>query len=123
MYMTFKTTEVDDSEIVVINLPGRVSAESADQLKVYIRELVEKGRYKLVINLAQTTFMDSSGLGALVSKISVTRANNGDVRLANTQEYIANLLELTHLDQVMKSYPTVIDAVRSFKEKSNVQRI
>lgn len=114
--MTFNTTEVNGSEIVVINLPEKVSAEIADQLKSYIRELVEKNRYKLVINLSQTTFMDSSGLGALVSKISVTRANKGDVRLANAQEYILNLLELTHLDQVMKTYLTVNDAVRSFKE-------
>jgi anti-sigma B factor antagonist len=114
--MTFQTTEVENDKIVVIKLPERVSGEVADQLKVYIREIVEKGRYKLVMNLAGTTFMDSSGLGALVSKIAVTRANNGDVRLAHSQEYITNLLELTHLDQVMKTYPTVIDAVRSFKE-------
>lgn len=114
--MTFKTTEVNDTKIVVINLTEKVSGEIADQLKVYIRELVEKGHYKLVMNLAETTFMDSSGLGALVSKIAVTRANGGDVRLAHSQEYISNLLELTHLDQVMKTYPTVIDAVRSFKE-------
>ena len=114
--MTFNTTEVDESEIVVINLPEKVSGEIADQLKAYIRKLVEKGRYKLVMNLSHTTFMDSSGLGALVSKISVTRANKGDVRIAQPQEYIINLLELTHLDQVMKSYTTVNDAVRSFKE-------
>ena len=114
--MTFQTKEVEDSEIVVIRLPEKVSGEIADQLKAYIREIVEKGRYKLVMNLADTTFMDSSGLGALVSKIAVTRANKGDVRLAHSQEYINNLLELTHLDQVMITYPTVIDAVRSFRE-------
>lgn len=114
--MAFKTTEVEDSEIVVINLPEKVSAEVADQLKIYIRELVKKNKYKLVMNLSQTAFMDSSGLGALVSKIAVTRANGGDVRIAQPQEYIVNLLELTHLDQVMKTYPTVIEAVRSFRE-------
>ncbi len=114
--MTFKTMEVNDTKIVVINLPEKVSGEIADQLKIYIRKLVEKGHYKLVMNLAETTFMDSSGLGALVSKIAVTRANGGDVRIAHSQEYISNLLELTHLDQVMKTFPTVIDAVRSFKE-------
>jgi anti-sigma B factor antagonist len=114
--MTFQTTEVDDTNIVIINLPEKVSGEAADQLKIYIRELVDKGHYKLVMNLAETTFMDSSGLGALVSKIAVTRANGGDVRLAHSQEYINNLLELTHLDQVMKSFPKVIDAIRSLKE-------
>lgn len=114
--MTFKTTEVNDTKIVVIKLPEKVSGEIADQLKVYIREIVEKGHYKLVMNLAETTSMDSSGLGALVSKIAVTRANGGDVRIAHSQEYISNLLELTHLDQVIKTFPTVIDAVRSFKE-------
>lgn len=114
--MTFQTEEVEDAEIVIINLPEKVSGEISDQLKIYIRGLVEKGRYKLVMNLAETTFMDSSGLGALVSKIAVTRANNGDVRLAHSQEYISNLLELTHLDQVMKTYSTVLDAIRSFEE-------
>ena len=114
--MTFQTSEVEDAEIVVISLPEKVSAEISDQLKIYIRDIVESGKYKLVMNLAHTTFMDSSGLGALVSKIAVTRANGGDVRIAQPQDYIINLLELTHLDQVMKTYSTVIDAVRSFRD-------
>ncbi|MEJ2052440.1 MAG: STAS domain-containing protein, partial [Calditrichaceae bacterium] len=90
-----------------------------DELKLHIRNLVKNGQYKFIMDLEDTSFMDSSGLGALVSKIAVTRSNNGDVRLANPHRYIANLLELTHLDQVIKSYSSVDDAVLSFKEGSN----
>lgn len=113
--MNFETKEVADSEIVVINLPSRVAGETSEELKKFIKELVERKNYKLVMNLSQTNFMDSSGLGALVSKIAVTRSNRGDVRLANPREYISNLLELTHLDQIIKIYPSVKEAVNSFE--------
>jgi len=116
--MNFETKEFTVSEIVVINLPARVAAETSEELKKFIKELVERKNYKLVMNLSQTSFMDSSGLGALVSKIAVTRSNQGDVRLANPREYIRNLLELTHLDQIIKIYPSVKEAVNSFEVKS-----
>jgi len=114
--MEFQTEEFSEETIVVINLPDRVAAETSDQLKGYVKQLVESGKFKLVMNLEKTKFMDSAGLGALVSKISVTRANQGDVRLACPHQYITNLLELTHLDQIMKSFSSVRDAVKSYEE-------
>ena len=115
--MDFKTSETEDDSIVIIKLPDRVSADGADDLKGYIKQIVEKGKYKLVINLEDTNFIDSAGLGAIVSKISVTRANHGDVRMACAHDYITNLMELTHLDQIIKIYNSVKEAVESYREE------
>ena len=60
--------------------------------------------------------MDSSGLGAIVSKIAVTRSNNGDIRLAAVQKYIDYLLNLTHLNKILQIYPNIEDAVESFNQ-------
>lgn len=116
--MKIKSTENSIASVVIINLPERVAGEVSDQLKNFIKDIIERNKYKLVMNLDKTKFMDSAGLGALVSKISVARANQGDVRLAAPHEYIKNLLEITHLDQIIKIYVSVKEAVLSFKEQA-----
>lgn len=101
-------------DVTLINIPQRLTASTSDELKKYLKESVEKGQSKFVINLKETEYLDSSGLGAIVSKIAQTRASNGDVRLAAPGKYVLSLLELTHIDQVLKIFDTPEQAVASF---------
>lgn len=112
--MSFKCHEFADGSIVVIDIPQRLTLDTADQLKQLLKDYVEKDVVRFVINLAQTDYMDSSGLGAIVSKIAQTRANNGDIRLAAVSDYVANLLELTHIIQILQVFDTPDEAVTSF---------
>jgi anti-sigma B factor antagonist len=114
--MSFKTQEHGDGKIAVIEIPERLTIDTADELKQMLKDYVENGVVKIVMNLENTNYMDSSGLGAIVSKIAVTRSNKGDIRLARVKKYVEYLLELTHLDKILKSYPTVEEAVASFKD-------
>lgn len=114
--MPFTTHEYSDGKIVVIDIPERLTIDTADELKKLLRDHVERGVVNLIMNLENTVYMDSSGLGAIVSKIAVTRSNKGDIRLASLKKYIEYLLELTHLDKIMKCYDTVEEAVASFEE-------
>jgi anti-sigma B factor antagonist len=104
-----------DGKVTVIECPRRLDASIADDFKAKMNELVEQGNYQIVIDLQQTEFMDSSGLGSLVSRIAVTRSNQGDVRLASPSPFIRNLLEVTHLDKVFKCFDDIESAVDSFK--------
>ncbi len=103
-----------EKDIVIIDIPHRLAAETSDELKKTLKELVENDQYKIVMNLQGTAYMDSSGLGAIVSKIAATRSKKGDIRLAEAKEYVLNLLELTHIDQIIKIYDNVNEAVESF---------
>lgn len=114
--MNFPTHFVSDGEVVVIDIPRRLTSEISGELKKLMKELMEQEKYKIVMNLEKTKYMDSSGLGAIVSKIAATRSKGGDIRLAAPQQTIIDLLELTHINQIVKIYDSVEEAVKSFEE-------
>ncbi len=113
--MDFKAAESTDGKVLIISTPRRLTTENSDGLKKLLKNYVDQGRYNIVINLAGTEYLDSSGLGAIVSKIAQTRSNNGDIRLASVQEYVMNLLELTHINQIIKIFDTPEQAAVSFE--------
>jgi len=104
-----------ENDVVVFETPVRLSSDASDQLKKYLKDYVEAGKIKIVIDLKDTDYMDSSGLGAIVSKIAVTRSQKGDIRLAAAKSTVANLLELTHIDHIIKIYDTAEQAVKSYQ--------
>ncbi len=114
--MNFKVEDKADGRVTVISIPERLTTETSDDLKQILKELVEAGKYNIVMDLAKTKYMDSSGLGAIVSKIASTRSKKGDIRLANPRKYVLDLLALTHINQIIKVYNNLEQAVESFKE-------
>lgn len=100
--------------VTIIDCPSRLDANISDDLKKIMFDLIEKNRFKIVINLSDTDYVDSSGLGAIVSRISVTRSNKGDVRLATKTQAIIDLLDLTQLNKILKCYDDVKTATDSF---------
>lgn len=113
--MTLHTRQDKKGEIIVIDAPDKLSGEVADELRDLIATLVKEEKYKLIVDLNATMYIDSSGLGALVSRIALTRSNKGDIRLANVSAKINNLLELTHLDKVLIQYSNLQEALDGFK--------
>ncbi|TFH02645.1 MAG: anti-sigma factor antagonist [Calditrichales bacterium] len=107
-------TYMDTSGIQVIDCPPRLDVNVSDQLKVIMAEIIDSGKHKIVINLTKTRYMDSSGLGAVVSRIAVTRANQGDIRIATKMKAIVDLLDITHLNKILKRYDSVENAIASF---------
>jgi len=112
--MAFETREESEGKVVVIGCPARVDLSVAQDLKEIMTESTERDKFLLVVDMDATEFMDSSGLGALVSRIAVTRSNNGDIRLACVKEPILKLLELTHLDKIFQCFESVQAAINSF---------
>ena len=100
--------------VIVILAPQRLTVQVSQELKDIIKEYMESGHYKFVINLSSTRFMDSSGLGAIVSFIEKLRDKKGDIKLASPQKYIREILELTHINQVIESFESESEAVNSF---------
>lgn len=113
--LAFETFEELDGKIMVIRCPGRVDAVVADELKDLMKALVDKKKFLLVVDMDKTEFMDSSGIGALVSRIAATRSNQGDIRLASVKESISRLLRITNLDKIFECFDDVPSAVESFE--------
>jgi anti-sigma B factor antagonist len=104
-------TEPLDDRSAVIRPRGRLNMVAAPRLRALINETVESGRPTLVVDLSETEFMDSSGLGALVAGLKTARQAGGDLRVAAPTAQVEMVFQLTRLDRVLRPYPTVEGAV------------
>jgi anti-sigma B factor antagonist len=94
----------------------RVDLEVAGEFRAALVQLIDSGHRHLIVDMSDVNFVDSSGLGALVSALKALKVvkGGGDVRLANVQPPVVALLEIIRLHRVFASYPTVDQAVQSF---------
>ena len=101
---------------VVRPTSSRVDLEVAGEFRAALVQLIDSGHRHLVVDMSDVSFVDSSGLGALVSALKTLKVlkGGGDVRLANVQPPVVALLEIIRLHRVFASYPSVDQAVQSF---------
>lgn len=95
----------------VLRVLGRLTMAAAGELKAAVDREVAEGRTLVVVDLGETAFLDSSGLGALVGGLRTARAAGGDLRIARVGQQVRTVLELTTMDRVLRPYATVEDAV------------
>jgi anti-sigma B factor antagonist len=104
--------------VTVIAPTGRLDVAGAPALKdavsEAVNEAVKNGLPRLVIDMEGVSFVDSSGLGSVVSALKQARSSKGDLRLAAPNQQVRVVLELTTLDRVFPYYATVEDALTDF---------
>ena len=110
--MTEWQTDVSDGVAVVV-CPARVSMAVAAPFRDAIAAAVAEAP-KVVVDLGQTAFIDSSGLGALVSGLKTCRQAGGDLRIAAAGEQVRTVLRLTNLDRILRPHDTVEAARRDW---------
>ncbi len=100
---------------VIITLKGNVMG-GPDGAKLHdtLKELKEQDKKNVVVDLSKTKFMNSSGLGMLISALTTLRNAGGDLRLANVADKIQSLLVITKLITVFKHFDSVEEAVESY---------
>jgi len=102
-------------EVVILELSGKIiGGPDATNLNDKLHDLVEKGTKKVVADLAQVNWMNSSGLGILISALTTTRNAGGELKIAAATEKIQKLLTITKLTNVFTLYTTVDEAIASF---------
>ncbi|KUI26246.1 anti-anti-sigma factor [Mycobacterium sp. IS-1496] len=102
--MSNYSTRTTDSGVLVIRPEGRLNMVAAPALRKQIHELVDGGSTRVVVDLSATDFIDSSGLGALISGLKVARQAGGDLRIAAPTRQVTTVLELTNLNRVLSTY-------------------
>jgi len=104
---------------VVIKLKGNImGGPDGAKLHEELHALKNSGKKNVIVDLASVKFMNSSGLGMLISGMTTMRNAGGDLRLANAADRIRSLLVVTKLITVFKHYTSVDDAVASYQEES-----
>jgi anti-sigma B factor antagonist len=110
--------DVAERDGAAVIRPGdvRVDLQVSGEFRTALLQLIDGGHRRLVVDMGEVHFVDSSGLGALVSALKTLKLlkGGGDIRLANVQPPVVALLEIIRLHRVFASYPSVDQAVQSF---------
>lgn len=111
--MKIKTNEKYNA--VVVELKGNVmGGPEAQEFNDMLHKYVENDKKNIVVDLASVKFMNSSGLGMLISGYTTMKNNGGQMKLANATEKINSLLVITKLITIFENYDSVEKAVESF---------
>ena len=102
----FDVTTTGDG-IGVVTPKGRLNMVSARRLKEVLSGLVTGGTTRIVVDMAETTFLDSSGLGALIAGLKSARQAGGDLRIARPTPSVLTVFQLTNLDKVLRARDSV----------------
>ena len=113
--MSFKATARESGGATVVDLSGRITlGEGSAMLREMIRDLLNKGQKRIILNLGDVNYIDSSGIGELVSGFTTVKGRGGEVKLLHLTKKVHDLLQITKLYTVFDVHSDEDTAVRSF---------
>jgi anti-sigma B factor antagonist len=102
-------------EVAVVDVAGRITlGEGSSVLRDAMRDLVSKGQKKILLNLGEVSYIDSSGIGELVSGFTTVTNSGGALKLLNLNKRVKDLLQITKLYTVFDVHEDEAGAIRSF---------
>jgi anti-sigma B factor antagonist len=110
--MGFSATK--EKGIYVLNVDGQLIVGNRQELKAAIQEALDQGERRFLIDFSRTGYIDSSGLGALVSISKRVREQGGELRLSGLNEDLRSLFELTKLDTLFAITDTAAQALAQY---------
>ena len=114
-------TERQVGDVMILDLKGKITLGEGDELlKDKVNSLVNQGRRKIVLNLAEVPYLDSAGLGEVVRAYTTVSRQGGSLKLLNLTKRITDLLSITKLLTVFETYDSETEAIRSFSASAKV---
>jgi anti-sigma B factor antagonist len=113
--MSLKINVRESGDVLILDMHGRITmGEEAASLRDTLKEQVDSGRKNILLNLAEVSYIDSSGLGQLVGSFATVTSRGGQLKLLNLQKRLHELMQVTKLITVFEVYTTEGAALRSF---------
>ncbi len=113
--MDFKATPRDSGNITLVDISGQITlGEGSAKLRELLRDLLAKGNNRIVLDLGDVSYIDSSGIGELVSGFNSVRNRGGELKLLHLTRKVHDLLLITKLYTVFDIHSDETTAVRSF---------
>lgn len=114
MSAVIKARRLDD--VVILDISGRITlGEGTVTLRDALQKLLNAGDRKLVMNLEDVDYIDSAGLGELVTAFTIVRAQGGQLKLLKLTHRIHDLLQITKLLTVFDAYDSETEAIKSLR--------
>ena len=113
--MSVKLTTRQVGDVTVMDVAGRITlGEGSATLRDAMRDMVSKGQKKILLNLGEVSYIDSSGIGELVSGFTTVTNSGGALKLLNLNKRVKDLLQITKLYTVFDVHEDEAGAIRSF---------
>ena len=113
-----RVEEREAGDVTILILAGEILLDDGDLVfRKLIHDLVEKGRVKVLVDLAGVTYIDSSGVGMMAAKLKTVRDKGGDIRLMNLTSRGQRLLSLLKLRSTFETFDDETLALRSFERR------
>ena len=113
--MSVKLTTRQVGDVTVMDVAGRITlGEGSATLRDAMRDMVSKGQKKILLNLGEVSYIDSSGIGELVSGFTTVTNSGGALKLLNLNKRVKDLLQITKLYTVFDVHEDEASAIRSF---------
>ncbi|MFZ0306761.1 MAG: STAS domain-containing protein [Candidatus Sulfotelmatobacter sp.] len=111
--MTIETREV--SHVTIVDIDGRITlGDETGQLRDTVRRLIAEGKKKIVLNLAKVDYIDSSGMGELVSSFTTVRNSGGELKLLSLTKKVRDVVQVTKLYTIFDIKDDEFTAIKSF---------
>ncbi len=102
-----------DAERRVVAVSGEIDLFTAPELKAALSETIDSGGSRIVVDLTETTFLDSTALGVLIGAVKRLRSGDGRLTIVNVDDNIAKTFQITGLDQIFPMSATREDAIKA----------
>ena|SRR3989338_3536527 len=101
-------------DVVVLQVKGSLDADSVSQFKKKVNKIIEEGSKCLVLDGSELEFVDSMGLGSLISLLRKLRSQNGDLKVAAISKEVQQVFEITRLHQLFQIFSNSDEAIKAF---------
>ncbi len=113
--MSVKLSSRQVGDVAVLDVSGRITlGEGSSALRDTLRDMVSKGQKKILLNLGEVSYIDSSGIGELVSGFTTVANHGGQMKLLGLTKRVKDLLQITKLYTVFDVHDDEAGAIRSF---------
>ncbi len=100
--------------IIIMDIQGEIDLYNAPEIKENVQKLIEKQKINIIINLEKVSYIDSSGIGSLISALSSLKKYHGNMKLVNLLSSVKKVFELTKLTNFFEIYKTENEALKAF---------
>lgn len=108
-------TKRTKDDVVILDISGEIDLYNAPEIKDIINSLIEEKKFNVIINLEKVTYIDSSGIGALISSLSNLKKYQGGLKIINVFASVRKVFELTKLTSFFEIYDSEEAAIESFR--------
>jgi len=110
----------DENSVAVLLLSGRLDLGNGNKLKESIKDILEAGRAAIHLNMKDLEFVNSSGLGALVSIMKEIRLHRGRLTISDMADYVREVFDITQLSHIFEIFPAEEEALHSYQTTANM---